>query len=175
MATNFKAGRYNLTDYDRNLCLKSPLLLLIAMLYLSRAMVVIVIGRLTALVGASTDFEALIAGMINPLTLISSLVAFTVLMAYCRRVPGGSRAMRGIWARGQWILAAAALLDFGLLLAGSPLWHGGSAPHPELGLLAMAMDLYFAVYLIASRRVRDVFSAFPSPEAEQTQPAEQQR
>jgi hypothetical protein len=138
------------------------MLLLIAMLYLSRAISLPLLARLASVAGVSSDTTALLDGLFSVYTLPPSLIASTVLCALIRRVPSASRAVRWIWTHGRLILVVAAVLDFALTLFNSRLWRGDPAELSGFALLAPAFDLYFFVYLVAARRVRDVFADFPA-------------
>jgi len=151
--------RIDLSQYDQHLCLKPPGLLLIAMIFLSRAVTLPVIVRLASLAGGSADTTDFVRGTFSVYTAVPSLVATAVLYALLRRAPKASTAVRWIWAHGRTILAAAAALDFGLWFLDPPTGAGvGDAGR----VLVAALDVYFFVYILAARRVRDVFDQFPA-------------
>jgi hypothetical protein len=93
--------------------------------------------------------------------LIPSLIAAVVLYVMCRRVPTASGPVRWIWARGRVFLGAAAALDIALLST-AVIREGNSNDLPLSSLFAAMVDLYFLLYILAARRVRDAFSEFPA-------------
>lgn len=153
----------DLASYDDNFCLKPPMLLWVALLFLSRAVVVPAVFALMRFTGAAADPKDLFAGSFDVQTLIPSAIAALVLLAALRRKPSASRAVRWIWAHGRTLVALSAMLDFGLSIAHSPLWHGDFNDRADLPLplLTAAFDLYFLVYVLAARQVRDAFADFP--------------
>ena len=153
--------RYSPSSYDDYMCLKPPLLLWLAVIYLSRAVTLPIVLGIGSLGGGGWDIRAFAGAFLNFDTLAPSLIAALVLCAMVRRVPSGSRLLRRVWAHGRVLLVAAALLDFGLALLSWTL-HGTDVDHSgEATLLAAGLDLYFAAYVLTTRRVRDVFAEFP--------------
>lgn len=148
-----------LSDYDDYLCLKPPLLLWIGVLYLSRAISLPLLIGVSRMAGMKADMATAFQGAISASTLIPSMIALPVLYALLRRSPSGSAVVRWIWARGRLFIGLAAGLDFSLSLVS--LW---SAPpeQGELTLLAALFDLYFLLYVLVARRVRDAFADFPA-------------
>jgi hypothetical protein len=151
---------YASSYYDSYLCLKPPLLLWAAVLYLSRSItlpIAMAFGRI-----AHVDSNALTAfrGFWSADGLIPSMIAALMLYALCRRVPNASRPVRWIWAHGRMILAAAAIIDIIRVLLAA-MRRGEIDDQSLLSLVAAAIDLYFLVYVLAARRVRHAFSEFP--------------
>lgn len=159
--------RYSLSSYDQNLCLKPPLMLWIGILFLSRGLTLPLLVTLSQLGGGNADTRALVHGLFGLGTLLPSSLAFLVLFALAMRSPSGVRAARWIWRRGRLLLAAAAILDLALAVAAAttgPSGRGGGIEAiGEWQLVGALFDLYFLVYILASRRVRDVFADFPAP------------
>jgi hypothetical protein len=156
--------RYSLSSYDDNLCLKPPLLLWLGILFLSRGVtfpLVVTLGQLGG--GSSADTRALIHGLFGLGTLLPSSLAFLVLFALAMRAPTGVRPARWIWRRGRLLLATAAILDLALAVSGSSVRRGGVETIGEWQLVSATFDLYFLIYILTSRRVRDVFADFPEP------------
>jgi hypothetical protein len=152
--------KYPLDSYDDYLCLKPPLLLWLAVLYLSRAIslpLAITIGRFA---GASTDATAFLQSVATVYTLLPSALAAGVLYAMCRRQPSASAAVRWIWARGRSLLAAAAVIDFALTAYAVTRIDSSEGLPLSLGITA-AFDVYFLLYILLVRRVRDTFARFP--------------
>jgi hypothetical protein len=153
---------YSASSYDDFLCIKPPLLLWIAVLYLARAVALPIVWGLSSLAAMSPEARTLIFGLTSPSGLVPSLVAAAVLYALFRRVPAASDRVRWIWARGRSLLAVSAVMDLALSLAQSPLWRPSGADASPMPLLAAAFDLYFLVYILTTRRVRDTFADFPA-------------
>lgn len=163
MQENTSRRRYSPSSYDQNLCLKPPLLLWIGILLLSRGVTLPLLVTLSQLGGGSADTQALVHGLFGLGTLLPSSLAFLVLFALAMRSPSGARPARWIWGRGRLLLAAAAILDLVLAVGGSSARHDGAGTFSEWEVVAAVFDLYFLVYVLASRRVRDVFADFPAP------------
>jgi len=156
--------RYGLNHYDANFCLKPPFLLSLAMLYLSRGILLLLLSSVGSLAALSSDTVMLLRGSIKLGTVIPSILGASLLYALGRRVPSASKAVRWIWSNGQVLLAAAALADVTVQLLNSPLLYGDAYDQTAWPLVAAMLDLYFLVYVFASRRVRDVFADFPAPD-----------
>jgi hypothetical protein len=153
---------YSESSYDHYLCLKPPLLLWFAVLYLSRAVTLPAAMGIGTFAGVNADAIALFRGLWSMQTLLPSLIAICFLYALCRRVPGASKPVRWIWARGRILLAASAGMDLALSLI-SMIRHGEIDDQALMSLLAAAADAYFLLYILVARRVRDTFSEFPAP------------
>ncbi|HUN24816.1 MAG TPA: hypothetical protein VMU67_00810 [Steroidobacteraceae bacterium] len=154
---------YPPSSYDDFMCLKPPLLLWIAALYLSRAVSLPIVLGFTSLVGGSSgDIRAFVGGFIGAESLLPSLIAFAVLCGLVRRAPTGSRAIRWVWARGQWLLALSAGVDFAFRATDVSVRLAGASDQTVPALLAAAMDLYFLAYVLAARRAHDAFAEFPA-------------
>jgi hypothetical protein len=165
MQKSYDARRYDLANFDQHLCLKPPWLLWAGALYLSRAVTLSIINGVSSFSGGSSDTSGLLHGLFGTNTLIPSCIAFLVLCTLAVRSPSAGRVVRWIFAHGRMLLAAAALLDAGLTLAGVSLERAASGDERVApALLAAVFDGYFLVYLLFSRRVRDAFSDFPAAE-----------
>jgi len=154
---------YSLPDYDSDDCLKPPLLLWIAVLYLSRAITLPFVIGIGHFAGVDADALAAVRGLWSAETLLPSLIAGLVLYVLVRRVPNASRLERWIWSRGAIFLAASAGTDFALSLVS--ILHSGQINDQPRPFICVAVDTYFLLYVVAARRVRDAFSEFPLPES----------
>lgn len=152
---------YPASHYDHHLCLKPPLLLWVAVLYLSRAITLPVFMAIGHFAGVDSSAITAFRGLWSIDGLAPSLIAITVLYALCRRVPTASWLVRWIWKHGQIFLIASAVLDIALLSI-SLIRHGEINDQSMWSLSAALADLYFLVYVVAARRVRHAFSEFPA-------------
>jgi len=153
---------YPASHYDDQMCLKPPVLLWVAVLYLSRALTLPIAMALGHFAGVDQKAITLFRGFWSADALIPSAIAAVMLYAFVRRVPTASRWVRWIWARGRMILAVSAVMDIGLSLM--VLIRQGEINDQSIwSLVAAAGDLYFLIYVLAARKVRQVFSEFPAP------------
>ena len=152
---------YSLSSYDDHFCLKPPALLWLAAVYLSRAMVLIFASDVASVARAGAGVVAMLRSAVSVYALIPSLIAAPVLYALVSRAPSSRKLVRWIWARGRMILIVAAILDCAVSLAASGIAGGETADLNAGLLLAAVFDVYFLVYIVATRRVRDVFADFP--------------
>jgi hypothetical protein len=158
------ARTYSPASYDDNFCLKPPGLLWLAVLYLSRALVLLVIYNVSSMSGVGPQTVAMLRGTVSIYALIPSLVAAPVLYALLSRGPSSPKLVRWIWSHGRTILILATTLDCAVSIGSSGIM-GGDAANVRAGLLlAVLFDLYFLVYILATRRVRDAFADFPAYE-----------
>jgi hypothetical protein len=162
MQKNHTATGYDHSSYDAHLCLKPSLMLWITLLYLSRAIVLPFFAQLADLGGSETT--TLVRGLFDVGALLPALPAILVLGALLLRSPSRGSVVRWIWSHGRVFLALAAILDLALPWANSVLRHRPLAEQTLGSVLVDGFDLYFLVFIIASRRVRDVFSSFPAPQ-----------
>jgi len=152
--------RYSLSDYDKHFCLKPPVPLWAALFFLSRAVTLPFLLGLGGFAGIDQNTRALFNGFFDWPTMIPSAIAGAVVIALVRRHPSASSPIRWIWGHGRVLLAIAALLDMLLSIFTSPLRHGELSALP---LVTVLIDLYLLAYILAARRVRDVFADFPQP------------
>jgi len=153
---------YAASYYDDHFCLKPPLLLWVAVFYLSRAITLPIAMAIGHFAGVDSSAITAFRGLWSVDGLIPSLIAAVILYTLCRRVPSAPRPVRWIWAHGQLFLAVAAILDI-ILLSIALIRQGEINDQSLWSLFAAAGDLYFLVYILAARRVRHAFSEFPAP------------
>jgi len=154
---------YSPSSYDENFCLKPPALLWLAALYLSRAFVILLASNLAALLRMDPGIAAVLRSAVSIYSPLPSLIAVPVLYALVFRAPSSTKLIRWIWAHGRSILAIAAILDCAALFFGSSVIGGDISDVAAGALLAAMFDIYFLIYILATRRVRDVFADFPPP------------
>jgi hypothetical protein len=153
---------YAASSYNDDLCLKPPLLLWLAMAYLSRAITLPVVMGICTFARVDSHVLALFRQFWSSETLIPSLIASIVLFALFRRVPGASQPLRWIWARGRTLLALSAGIDLAMSLV-LPIRQREIDQQVLVSLCAAGIDAYFLLYILVARRVRDTFADFPPP------------
>jgi hypothetical protein len=159
------AHSYSASSYDDHFCLKPPALLWLAVLYLSRAFVLLVIYMVSSMSLSRVNPQAVaeLRGTVTIYAFIPSLVAAPVLYALLCRAPSSSYLVRWFWSHGRTILILAAIADAAVSISSSGI-IGGDVVDLNAGFLVMVLfDAYFLVYIFATRRIRDVFADFPPP------------
>jgi hypothetical protein len=153
---------YPASHYDDQMCLKPPVLLWLAVLYLSRALTLPIAMALGHFAGVDEKAITLFRGFWSADALVPSTIAAVLLYAMMRRVPTASRRVRWIWAHGRVVFAVAAILDISLVTI-ALVRQGEINDQSMWSLVAAAGDLYFLSYILLARRVRQAFSEFPLP------------
>jgi hypothetical protein len=161
MPLSYDPDRYHPSQFDDDMCLKPPLLLWLAVIYLARAVVLPIGIGIGHLAGVDDKAFASLRSLWSLEALVPALVALPVLYALFRRAPGASRVTRWFWRRGRVLLALSAGLDVALSLF--QLATPGPGSDPIIAGGAASVDLYFLAYILIARRVRDAFSDFPLP------------
>jgi hypothetical protein len=160
MSTQYDPSSYDPSDFDDEMCLKPPLLLWLAVLYLSRGVVLPLGVGIGHVVGIDSAAMAAVRGFWRTDELIPSLLAVPILYALFRRAPKASRAVRWLWAHGRSFLALSAGIDIALTAY-------SLFPFEEIGnqaaaaACALVVDAYLLLYVLKAKRVRDSFSDFP--------------
>ncbi|HUN71586.1 MAG TPA: DUF2919 family protein [Steroidobacteraceae bacterium] len=152
---------YSLSSYDDNFCLKPPALLWLAAAYLSRAVVLIVGADIASVTRLGANVATLLRGAVSIYALVPSVIAAPVLFALVARAPGSPKPVRWVYAQGRTILAVAAVLDCAAALAASGIANLDVVELSAGFLVTAVFDIYFLVYILATRRVRDAFASFP--------------
>ncbi len=153
---------YAPSNYDDDFCLKPPLLLWFAVLYLSRAFVLPISVGIAHIAKVNGDVATVLRGLWNVDLVIPALLALPVLYAFIRRTATASGSVRWLWAHGRMLLAFSAIVDLVLPVV-------ALLRHPDLGdglplsLAGSVVDVYFLLYILGARRVRDTFASFPAP------------
>jgi hypothetical protein len=160
---NSSSHTYALSAYDNHMCLKPPLLLWVAVLFLSKAITLPLAVGIGHVAGVNADALSAMRGLWSAGALLPSFIAAVLLYAFFRRVPSASRQVRWIWARGVVFLTVSAGMDLVLSLI-STIRPKEIDDQLLLSSLNAAADAYFLLYILAARRVRDTFSEFPPPE-----------
>jgi amino acid transporter len=156
----FGTEAYGPRYYDSYWCLKPPMLLWPAVLYLSKGITLPFACWLGTLTGVNADAINLLRNFWTVETLLPSLIAAAVLYALLRRAPSAGRPVRWIWAHGRVLLALSGILDL-VLLSISIVRQGGLHDGTLVPLVAAVIDLYCLVYILSARRLRDAWAEFP--------------
>jgi len=151
---------YAASNYNDDLCLKPPLLLWVAVVFLSRAITLPVVMGICTFARVDSHALALFRQFWSSDTLIPSLIASVVLFTLFRRVPSASQPLRWIWARGRALLALSAGIDLATSLV-LPIRQWEIDQQALVSLCAAGIDAYFLLYILVARRVRDTFAEFP--------------
>jgi hypothetical protein len=154
---------YHYSNYGDDFCLKPPLMLWVAVIFLSRAVLVPEILGIFSMAGVNSDAVAYLRPHFNPLTLLPAVLAVPVLVAMLRRAPSAATVVRWLWSHGRILLAAAAGMDLALALNDLVTWREFDSSLPPPPLLVAVFDVYFLLYVLLVRRVRDTFADFPPP------------
>ena len=152
--------RYNPDDFHDDGTVKvSPLMWLIVV-YLSRHLLILMLGGLTTYMGSRTgmDTGGLSILYSSPAFLLASLPSLLVLVARLRRVAAAGLLVRRLWRWGRHLLILGAALDICVLAIH---WHYGWLQTTQLQILGAFVDGYIITYLLRSARARDLFSDFP--------------
>jgi len=161
MSLSYDPDRYHPSHFDDEMCLKPPSLLWLAVIYLSRGVVLPIGIGIGHFAGVDDTAFGSLRSLWSVEALLPALLALPVLYALFRRAPSAGRTTRWLWRHGRIFLALSAGLDIALSLfqlatsrlGGDPIITGGAA----------SVDLYFLAYILMARRVRDTFSDFPLP------------
>src|SRR5208282_5738927 len=96
---------YPSSYYDDQLCLKPPVLLWVAVLYLSRAITLPIAMAIGHFAGVDSQAIELFRAFWSLDALIPSLIAAGFLYVLIRRTPAAPTPVRWAWAHGRIILA----------------------------------------------------------------------
>ncbi len=161
MAKRYDARRYDLDCYDRNFCLKPPLLLKAIIVFLSRDFLLPVIVGLGSIKGGGEGLFDLVANLRQPYWFLTGLPALLVLYALLRRVPSGDGFARLMWRHGRTLLSLSVAAGVYPILH-TLLQHGGISGDDEfISLLFLLMEAAALAYLWLSKRAGDAFRDFP--------------
>jgi hypothetical protein len=144
------------------MCLKPPWLLWLAVLFLCRAIMLPVVIGIGHVAGVNADAMTQLRDFWSADQLVPAVIAIPVLCALCWRSGSAPDFLRGVWARGRILLALSAAVDIALPLL-SQLWQRQVTDQLVATLFGSGVDVYFLVYVLAARRVRDTFADFPAP------------
>jgi len=153
--------KYDINDYDENLCLRVSPVMWIAILFLFRAYLI----ALLSVVNFSDKLALINMFYSNHLQLslgaLAGIPVFVVLFAWRNRKPGASVRTRWIWRNGRSFLVASAGLN--IIAVFLPTLTGMSHRVDTIGQAQVALSGAVLVFLFISKRVSDTFSDFPKP------------
>jgi len=152
---------YDLSDYTDDGTLKVPFTLWIALAFLARHVLLLLMGGVSSFVLSrrGIDTGGFTGIYSSPIFLLASLPAVAVIVAALRRAPQAGSAIRAIWRNGQPLASTAAALDIGIVVLHSVF---GWLSLNEIVVATLFLDGYVLIYLIRSVRVNDTFEDFPA-------------
>lgn len=148
---------YSFEEYDDHLCLMPNLQIKFILFFLSRSLIlpfiVFIIGQnMQGNLNYLNEIEKNSAFFV-----FASLPSLFVLLAWLFRNPSSFNLIKITWRSGKWLLTLSALIDFIFRI-----WLYNITNEPTIVLAAL--DIIIIIYLLTSRRVKDVFSDFPKPD-----------
>lgn len=151
---------YTPDDYTKDGVLKVTPLLWLIIIYLSRHILILMMGGLSQFMGSrkGIDTSGLAALYSSPAFVVASIPAIAVLAVHFRRISTARPMFRILWGKGRWLLGAAAALDASILMSH---WWLGSLAINEFQVAGLFVDSYIITYLMRSKRARDIFEDFP--------------
>lgn len=162
MPRSYNPHSYSASNYDAEMCLKPPVLLWLAVLFLCRAIMLPIVIGIGHIAGVNADAMTQLRDFWNAEQLVPALIAIPVLCALCWRSGSAPDVLRYIWARGRVLLALSAAVDIVLPVV-SQLLQRQITDQFTATLFTSGVDVYFLAYILAARRVRDTFLDFPPP------------
>ena len=152
---------YTPDDYTKDGVLKIAPLLWLIIIYLSRHLLILLIGALSQFMGSRTgiDTSGLAVLYSSPAFIVASIPALVVLAVHFRRVPNTAPLVRHLWLKGRWLLGAGAVLDLSILV-----WHwsSGLLSINEFQIAGLVIDGYIITFLVRSKRTKHTFAEFPA-------------
>ena len=161
MHERYNPNSYPESCFDDEFCLKPPLLLWVALLFLSRGAALPILFGVGRIIGVNSDALTVLRSLWKSDALIAAAFAAPVLYALVRRVPSASQPVRWFWSHGRALLVLSVLADLAVAALSVRDFSDPGAALPAI--CAGIVDAYFLLYLIAARRVRDTFNDFPPP------------
>lgn len=150
--------KYAPERYDEHLCLKVPVTLWLALLFLVRHLLLL---GITFLPTTGEEIKVL-RELVRPEYLISDVFTLPVLAAAVRRRPQAPQWMRSVWPASRVLLTLSAglyplLLTTTALLSPRPLTHAVN----EASLISAFLSLAIIAYLWRSPITKDLFRQWP--------------
>lgn len=166
MSRAHKQRFYDISSYDRHLCLKPSAGLWIVILLLSRAIALPLVAQLASISGVGSETTSMVHGLFALRELAPALPAFLVGVALLGRAPRNGPLLRWLLAKGRPMLCAAASLDLALCLTDVSTWPPRLTAPVASTVGPAVLDLLAFTYVVAARRVRDVFASTPQAPVE---------
>jgi hypothetical protein len=154
---NDKPRIYPASAYDENLCIKISVSLWLAILFLLRPYMVL----LLSLANMANHTELIYLLYANETTFalgaMAALPTAVLFIAWTKRQLGSGKKIRWIWRHGRTFLIVSAVLNLTIVVI-PVFWLGRG---PEFSDVAQAiLTMYVILYLCRSERVRDTFRDF---------------
>jgi hypothetical protein len=167
MDKSYYFRKYGYDCFDKHGCLRPSKGLVVSISFLCRALLLPVLIGVASVKGSSQSMTWVLAGNLHPaLMSLLALPALAVLAALVGRSPRARPWLRWVWAHGRNLLLLSAVAQAGIVLR-DVTTVGLSLDSAEAFLSVSVLVLLAGLiaYLLWSRRVRDSFSEFPSPES----------
>ena len=150
--------KYDLYSYDENLVLRVPPLLIAAIYWSIHHVFLLVFGASSnsgEVFGLVLDYSG------SALFLISDIPGALVLFARINRTTEAGVRVRWIWRHGLILLVLGVSMSAATT---SYYYHQEIVNFENPGFFLLIADVGVVLYLLFSRRVRDVFADFPRPD-----------
>jgi hypothetical protein len=153
---SYDPRKYEYGSYDQFFCLKPPLLLILAIVFLCRGFLMPFIVLIASLKRTAGDTAALVSGSEHAVAMLAAVPAVVVLYAMIRRSPAANRFARWAWKHGRLLLTLSILFDVSVGIVTLHLHESALTP------VRLILDVYILFYIHTARRVKDTFSDFPA-------------
>jgi len=158
------AGKYDIPDYDKYLCLKVTPPMWAAILYLIHPYWLLVLSVVNL-----KDKTGLIDAVYPdrlPMSLAAAaaIPALAVVYAWMKRKPDSGNKIRWIWINGKWFLTVSSILYMAIAATRIELVSAYQAHY--LIWAQLGTGILIIVFLFTSTRVKDTFSDFPKSESD---------
>jgi hypothetical protein len=151
--------KYDIANYDENLCLRVSPVMWLAMLFLIRAYLITVLSVINfrdplALINLlHTDAAHLALGA------VAGVPVLAVLYALRQRKPGASARVQWIWRNGRSLLAISAVLSVVVTLVPILTVMSHRVQYAEQAQVVLSAAVL--LFVLTSKRVADTFAEFP--------------
>ncbi|ALG67060.1 DUF2919 family protein [Beggiatoa leptomitoformis] len=164
--------KYSFDDYNEHQVLKIPFNLVVTTVYALKYIVVLfILPILLNFLPALTDAGKLIIPYISQFAhkpanlafILSSIPAFLIFIPMFKRVPNTPEQswIRRIWTKGRGLLLSSFIIDMSLMIIYLLL---GVRQFDGVMLAVLYIDSMLLLYVMRSKRVRNVFEEFPAYE-----------
>ncbi len=156
---NSEKYKYDFLRYNKYHVLRPNVLLLLALAFLCKDIVLIMVVGAGSFKGGAGPGMSNLASLISPKMIVSDLPVIAVVFSLIFRRPEAGRLVRFFWKHGRLLIALSIVIYILLVL------EQRDFQFLRLGLLEMALigaDLLIAAYVFSSRLVKDIFAEFPT-------------